>query len=283
MPDRHPRLFCSEVAHVGHTELVETIVKRPADAPAGFFEAEAAGLAWLAAAGGAKTAAVVSVSPGRIEVERVVEARPQVAAARSFGAALARTHEAGAPAFGARPDGWHGPMFIGRRILPAAEDATWGAFYARDRVLPYLEVAEQVGNTTAAEADLVRRACRAIAAGAFDDDEPPARIHGDLWNGNLLWSADGVVLIDPAAHGGHRETNLAMLALFGCPFLDVVIAAYDRAAPLRGGWRERVPLHQLHPLAVHAAGHGRSYGVALAAAAEAVLQRGEVTNDAGID
>ena len=118
----------------------------------------------------------------------------------------------------------------------------------------------------------MRRAADVITAGAFDDDEPPARIHGDLWNGNVLWSSDGVVLIDPAAHGGHRETDLAMLALFGCPFLDDVLAAYDRASPLRAGWRERVPLHQLHPLAVHAAGHGRGYGVALAEAARHVLE-----------
>jgi len=81
-----------------------------------------------------------------------------------------------------------------------------------------------------------------------------------------------VVLIDPAAHGGHRETDLAMLALFGCPHLEVVLAAYDAAAPLREGWRDRVPLHQLHPLAVHAAGHGRGYGIALADAAERVLE-----------
>ena len=62
-----------------------------------------------------------------------------------------------------------------------------------------------------------------------------------------------------------------MLALFGCPFLDDMLAAYDRGSPLRDGWRERVPLHQLHPLAVHAAGHGRGYGIALAEAAEAVV------------
>ena len=49
----------------------------------------------------------------------------------------------------------------------------------------------------------------------FDDGSAPARLHGDLWAGNLLWTADGGVLIDPAAHGGHRETDLAMLALFG--------------------------------------------------------------------
>jgi fructosamine-3-kinase len=121
------------------------------------------------------------------------------------------------------------------------------------------------------EAADVRRACALLAEGRFDDDEPPARLHGDLWSGNVLWGTDGVVLIDPAAHGGHRETDLAMLDLFGCPFLDEVLAAYDARRPLRPGWRERLPLHQLHPLAVHAAGHGRSYGAALADAARHVL------------
>ena len=57
-------------------------------------------------------------------------------------------------------------------------------------------------------------------AGDFDDDDPPARLHGDLWSGNVMWTPDGAVLIDPAAHGGHRETDLAMLALFGCPHFD---------------------------------------------------------------
>ena len=251
---------------------MQTIVKRRADAPPGFFEAEAAGLAWLAAAGGVGTVGVAAVSPGRIELERIDETRPDPAAAEAFGAALARTHAAGARAFGAPPDGWDGPMFIGRRPLPAASDRSWGVFYARDRVLPYLELAEEVGDTTAAEGRLVRRALDIVAAGAFDDDVPPARLHGDLWNGNVLWSSRGVVLIDPAAHGGHRETDLAMLALFGCPHLEVVLAAYDAAAPLREGWRDRVPLHQLHPLAVHAAGHGRGYGIALADAAERVLE-----------
>lgn len=253
------------------TGAVRTIVKDRDAAPDGFFEAEAAGLAWLAEAGGVRTARVAAVGRGWIELERIEEVRPDRAAAAAFGRDLARTHAAGAAAFGARPDGWRGPLFIGRRPMPAADEASWGAFYARDRVLPFLSIAEGIGDVTPSEAATVRRACDAIAGGAFDDDEPPARIHGDLWNGNVLWSPDGVVLIDPAAHGGHRETDLAMLQLFGCPFLGDILAGYDATAPLREGWRGRVPLHQLHPLAVHAAGHGRGYGVALAEAAEAVL------------
>ncbi len=102
--------------------------------------------------------------------------------------------------------------------------------------------------------------------------EPPARLHGDLWSGNVLWAADGVWLIDPAAHGGHRETDLAMLALFGLPHLDRVLAAYAEAAPLADGWRDRVPLHQLFPLVVHATLFGGGYGAQAAAAARAALR-----------
>jgi fructosamine-3-kinase len=88
----------------------------------------------------------------------------------------------------------------------------------------------------------------------------------------VQWTAAGAVLIDPAAHGGHRETDLAMLALFGCPGLDGILGAYADTGSLAPGWRARVPLHQLHPLAVHAASHGPSYGDALHDAARAVLR-----------
>ncbi|GGH33185.1 fructosamine kinase family protein [Microbacterium album] len=252
--------------------MADTVVKEDGRAPDGFFEAEAAGLRWLGEVeGGARVADVIAVAPGRIELERVVPAAPTAAAARGFGAALARTHDAGAPAFGAPPEGWDGPGFIGRRAQPYAREASWGAFYARCRVLPFLGPALEAGNLLPDEAALVERACEAIAAGTFDDGDAPARIHGDLWAGNVLFSAEGVVLIDPAAHGGHRETDLAMLALFGAPFLDDILTGYRQHHVLRPGWRDRVPLHQLHPLAVHAAGHGRSYGRELAAAAAATL------------
>ena len=92
-------------------------------------------------------------------------------------------------------------------------------------------------------------------------DEPPARLHGDLWSGNLIWGQESRVwLIDPAAHGGHRESDLAMLALFGCPQLPRVVDAYREVTPLADGWEDRVALHQLFPLLVHACMFGGGAG-----------------------
>ena len=97
-------------------------------------------------------------------------------------------------------------------------------------------------------------------------EEPPARLHGDLWNGNVVWGAGptpGEVVphvVDPAAHGGHRECDLAMLALFGLPHLPQVLEAYESVHPLAEGWQDRVALHQLFPLLVHACLFGGGYG-----------------------
>ena len=91
--------------------------------------------------------------------------------------------------------------------------------------------------------------------------------------GRATWSgrADRAWLVDPAAHGGHRETDLAFLALFGgAPFLDRVVAAYDEEWPLADGWRERVPAHQLHLMLVHTALFGSAYRGAVLDAARAV-------------
>jgi fructosamine-3-kinase len=90
-------------------------------------------------------------------------------------------------------------------------------------------------------------------------DEPPARLHGDLWAGNrLVDTAGSSWLIDPAAHGGHREFDLAMMRLFG-GFGDECFAAYEAVSPLAAGWADRVPLHQIAPLVVHAIKFGGGY------------------------
>jgi fructosamine-3-kinase len=248
---------------------MRTFTKHRHDAPAGFFAAEAAGLSWLAEAeprGGVRVARTRAVAADRIELERLVALPPTPGAAEDFGRRLAATHAAGAAWFGCPPpsrsaDGFVGPLRLPHATTPGED--SWGAFYARLRLRPYLDRARASGSLVAADAEAVAAVCERLEEGdpaLTGPGEPPARLHGDLWSGNVLWTAGGAVLIDPAAHGGHRETDLAMLALFGLPNLPQVLTAYDEAAPLADGWRHRVPLHQLHPLLVHAVLFGGAYG-----------------------
>lgn len=233
-------------------------------APEGFFAAEARGLRWLGEAGPA--AEVLAVEEGCLILRWIEPGRASVEAATAFGRALADLHAAGADAFGAEQDG-----FIGTLPLPNGSKDGWPEFFAVRRVLPYLKLASDRGQMDPSDVQAVDDVVRRIGDVA-GPEEPPARLHGDLWSGNVVWSADrGGVLIDPAAHGGHRETDLAMLALFGLPHLQRVLDAYDEQHPLADGWLERQPLHQLFPLLVHASIFGGRYGSLAGDAARKLL------------
>jgi fructosamine-3-kinase len=190
-------------------------------------------------------------------------AKPDAAA--SFGRELAGLHGAGSARFGAP---W--PGMIAGLVLPNGAADSWPDWYTANRVLPYARLAAAAGFLSSADVALIESAC-ARSPQLAGPAEPPSRIHGDCWSGNVLWSGDRGWLIDPATHGGHRETDLAMLALFGAPYLDRILAAYQEAAPLADGWRERLPLHQLHPLLVHVCLFGGSYRDAALGAARRVL------------
>ncbi|HEY0697554.1 MAG TPA: fructosamine kinase family protein [Micromonospora sp.] len=236
--------------------------------PEGFFAAEAAGLRWLAEAGAVPVPGVVAELPELLALDWVEPGPASPEAAERFGRELAALHRAGAPAFGAD---W--PGFIG--ALPqdnTVSDGPWPAWFAERRLLPYLRLSVDNGALSAAEIDLVERVMAGIDG--YGGAERPARIHGDLWPGNVLWGADGRAwLVDPAAHGGHRETDLAQLALFGgAPHLDRIMAGYREVWPLADGWAERLPVHQLHLLLVHTALFGATYRDAVRRTAETALR-----------
>ncbi|MFE5210412.1 fructosamine kinase family protein [Streptomyces sp. NPDC056600] len=245
------------------------MVKRGEDARAVL--AEAAGLRWLAGAGAVRVPVVHGWDDRWLVSDLVAEGRPDPGAATRFGRELAALHASGADAFGAAPPGGPAEAYIGAAPMRNEPGERWPAWYAEHRVLPYLRRAVDEGVLRAAEAAVVERVCERLPE-LSGPQEPPARLHGDLWNGNVLWGAEGEVwLIDPAAHGGHRETDLAMLQLFGCPYLDRVLAGYDEAAPLADGWQGRVPLHQLFPLLVHTVLFGGGYAAQTVTAARAAL------------
>ena len=259
------------------------------DAMAAAFAAEASSLRWLAEADAVPVPEVLALTGAALVISMIPPGHATPSAAFRFGTELARLHAAGSEDFGAP---WRGfiaslpldntPMPPGRPAGPAPSwtpcpqrtpsppRSSWPQWYTSRRLLPYLRRAVDSGALRPADGRLVEAVMDRIESLA-GPAEPPSRIHGDCWAGNVLWSGDRGWLIDPAAHGGHRETDLAMLALFGAPHLDRILAGYNDTTPLAAGWRSRVPLHQLHPLLVHACLFGASYAQEVRSAAQTVL------------
>jgi fructosamine-3-kinase len=242
--------------------------KRRADAPLGAFVAEAAGLDFIRVPGGPPVPRVHDVTATTLRLEAVEESAPTAQTAADFGRRLARLHGTAAPAFGAPWTGFIGPT---DDLLPMdnAGDATWAEHFRARRVGPALRAARDRDAVSGPDAAAVERVLESLEQ--LVPEEGPARLHGDLWSGNVLWGARAAWLVDPAAHGGHPETDLAMLQLFGLPFLATVLSAYTEARPLAAGWQDRVDVHQLWPLLVHAALFGAGYGARAGAAARRVL------------
>ncbi|MFN3218567.1 MAG: fructosamine kinase family protein [Acidimicrobiales bacterium] len=228
--------------------------------PPHFFGTEAAGLAWLRAADALPVPEVLAVSdadPAFLVLEWVdVGGGPggrSGSGEAEFGRGLAALHAAGAPSFG-RADA----RTTGSLALPNDPCDTWSEFYAERRLRPLARRATDRGALAPGSIAALERIADRL--GEFGGPRrPPARLHGDLWAGNRVIDHTGRSwLIDPAAHGGHHEFDLAMMRLFG-GFGDACFTAYDEAAPLDDGWQDRIALHQLAPLVVHAIKFGGGY------------------------
>jgi fructosamine-3-kinase len=242
-------------------------VKTRAGARPGEYATEAAGLRWLGEVdGGIAVPEVLAVDDAFLALGWIEKGRLDAAGEEELGRGLARIHAAGAPAFGSPPPGApDAGLRLGTVELPAATGEDWAAYYGEHRIEPLLRLAADRGALPdRAPIEHVIARMPELAG----PPEPPARLHGDLWSGNVLAGGDGRPrLIDPAAYGGHREVDLAMLRLFGAPS-PRTLAAYEEIRPLAPGHEERVPLWQLLPLLVHAVLFGGGYGASAVRAAE---------------
>jgi len=224
--------------------------------PTGMFGAEARGLRWLEEAGAIRVPRVIAVSdedPAFLALELLTPRQRRRRFDEELGRSLAALHSFGAPNFGLDHDN-----FIGRLHQRNSVTEDWASFYWSSRLEPQLRLAERNGLI-----DRGTLACFDALRGVLPDlvgpEELPARLHGDLWAGNLhVDELGGPCLIDPAVYGGHREIDLAMMRLFG-GFGPRVFAAYEEALPLGAGAEDRVALYQLYPLLVHVNLFGSSY------------------------
>jgi fructosamine-3-kinase len=249
----------NEAFRVRTADGSDAFVKTRADAAPGEYAAEAAGLRWLAEPGALRTPRVLSIDDGHLALEWVEPGRLDARGIEELGRGLAATHAAGAPRFGGLVQSNGGePARFGSLALSNDPTDDWPTFYAERRLRSLAKLAGERGALSGGGVRAVEGVCERIAE-LCGPPEPPARLHGDLWSGNVMADVEGRPwLIDPSAYGGHREVDLAMLRLFGAPSARV-FSAYEEVAPLAAGWEERVELYQLLPLLVHALLFGGSY------------------------
>ncbi len=261
------RVVEMSVVHGGDTaaafriELASGVVlfaKTHVAPPAGFFTTEAWGLEWLRSSGAVRVPRVVAASdgdggqPAFLALEWIDATGHGDSDEASFGRQLALLHAAGAPCYG-RED----RRTTGSLGLPNEPHAVWADFVADCRFRPLARIARERRALPSHTIDRLERLAQTLHR--FDDGSPPARLHGDLWAGNRIVDRTGASwLVDPAAHGGHREFDLAMMRLFG-GFGSGVFEGYVDAHPLAAGWLDRVELHQIAPLVVHAIKFGGGY------------------------
>ncbi|HSP60300.1 MAG TPA: fructosamine kinase family protein [Ornithinimicrobium sp.] len=233
----------------------EVFTKTLTGAPPQFFEREAAGLRALAAAG-ARVPQVLAVDAGRITLSWVPQGHARTAGTEEeFGRELADLHRTTGERYGS-VDG-EPTAYLGACPVDLTPTATWAESWIERRVVPLARRAAQEGRVDPGTAALAEQ----VDPDRLGPAEAPTLVHGDLWGGNRLLDPDGRSwLIDPCAHYGHREVDLAMMQLFG-GFSGRVFAAYAEAFPLADGWRERIAVYQLVPLLVHALLFGGGYGV----------------------
>jgi fructosamine-3-kinase len=241
-------------AHTAELSDGRTVFVKSNDrAPSGMFVAEARGLAWLAEAHALRVPAVLAQGRDFLVLENIDAGAPCRDHDEELGRGLASLHAFGAPGFGLDHDN-----FIGRLDQENRPSGTWADFYRARRLEPQLRMAVAGGLASPS----MRRGFERVLPRLQDlvgPEEPPARLHGDLWGGNAIVDEHGKpCLIDPAVYGGHREVDLAMMKLFG-GFGPRVFGAYEEAFPLAAGHEARVPLYQLYFLMVHVNLFGGSY------------------------
>lgn len=224
--------------------------------PHGLFQAEAAGLRALMLANGPRLPEIALVGEGFLLLEDLGDGEPS----REFWPELGR-QVAGLHNHTGERCGFTSDNFLGASPQPNPWTADGYAFYASHRLGFQAGLAYASGRLSLSDRKRVM-----LLAHRLPEVIPlqsASLIHGDLWTGNVHADRHGrPALIDPAAHFGWAEADLAMTALFG-QFPEPFYTAYLELRPLIPGWRERFPIYQLYHLLNHLNLFGGSYAGAV--------------------
>jgi fructosamine-3-kinase len=231
-------------------------------APPDFFLREHEGLAALAQAKSSlripKVIGDFPPDPPKADIQLLVleyldPVSPSPRVWEALGRGLAELHGGIEPRYGFRSDN-----YLGSTSQPNGWMEDWGKFFAERRIGPFIDRLRRAGKLSAQESNLYDRLLEKIPA-LLSHRPSASLLHGDLWSGNFLATAQGPALIDPAVYYGDREAEWAMMRLFG-GFPEIVFNAYQEVFPLPPDWRERLPLYQLYQLLNHQLLFGGGYG-----------------------
>lgn len=254
------------------TDAGSVFLKYNQRAPHGLFEAEMRGLDALRdVPHGLVVPRVIALGeadadvPAWIALEWLSTERVRGDRGERLGRGLAALHRASAQGWG-----WGEGNFIGSLPQANGEAGSWPAFWRVRRLQPQLDLARRAGRLPGREADWERLFLRLPGLLLPAEADGPSLVHGDLWSGNVMSTAAGPALIDPAVYYGHREVDLAMVDLFG-GFGDAFHTAYREAWPLQPGYPQRRPAYQLYYLLVHVNLFGGTYIPQTAAALRQAL------------
>ncbi len=231
------------------------------------FAAEADGLRELRRAGVVRVPEVLATgavdAAAFLALEWIEHGAADEACERRLGEGLAALHRVSAACFG-----WQRDNTIGRSPQANAWSADWVEFFRERRLRPQLALAARQGfaGLFGERGERLLEALPALLAG---HSPQPSLLHGDLWAGNWLASAQGEpVLVDPAVYYGDRETDWAMTHLFG-GFGRAFYEAYAAAAPLPAGAALRKELYNLY----HVLNHANLFGGGYPREARALIDR----------
>lgn len=222
------------------------------DSPVDMFSREVAGLEALRVSDGPSVPLPYLHGRTFLLMEDLAPAARGVDYWVSFGRKLAALHKYTNEQFGFGADN-----YIGSTPQPNPWAADGFEFFAQQRLLFMARKARERGLLD--RGDEARVAALAGRLPLLVPQQPPSLIHGDLWSGNALTTEDGApAIIDPAAHYGWAEAELAMTTLFGS-FPSEFYRAYEEVRPLETGYPSRYPIYNLYHLLNHLILFGRGY------------------------
>lgn len=173
-----------------------------------------------------------------------------------FGQELARLHRQRCIEDGKDVYGWKVNNYIGSLPQSNRKHTDWSSFFAEERILPQVRMARDGSRLDKSTAQKAERFCSRLHD--IFPPEPSAMLHGDLWNGNFMFTPGGPAIFDPSCYYGHREMDLAMTKLFGGFDNDFYYGYASEYAPEKN-WEDRVDFCNLYPLLVHVNLFGGGY------------------------